>query len=89
MKNKITVLSSCHKKDVLGTGEFLQVTVSTLHCLKIFNALISITVSLPTRPSGEQPRNGNSGLTQNPVVDTHVFVAISYVNMAFGSLSRP
>ena len=91
MKNKITVLSSCPKKDVLalviiwmgvlqdtlpifyfkalpqrtflGTGEFLQVTVSALYCLKIFNALISTTVSLPTKPSGEQPRNGNSGLT--------------------------
>ena len=116
MKNKITVLSSCHK-DVLALVIIrmgvLQDTLSIFYfkalptknilrhwrvfarnCLytvlfKDFQCLISTTVSLPTRSSGEQPSNGNSGLTQNPVGDTLVFVAISYFTMAFGSLSRP
>ena len=123
MQNKITVLSSCHKRDVLvlviirmgvlqdtlpifyfkalPTKDILRqwrvfasdclytVLFKDFQCLDLYNSVIANKTMENWRRTGEQPRNGNSGLTQNPVGDTLVFVAISYFTMAFGSLSRP
>ena len=45
--------------------------------------------NLSSGPSGEQPRNGNFGLTQNPVSWTFALVCSYYLRTASGSLSRP
>ena len=79
----------CLLRTSLGTGEADAVTVCTLYSLKILRDLISMTVSSPTRPSGEQPRKGNFGFTHNPDERTFLPVSFSYLRMAFASLLRP
>ena len=54
-------LKHCLLRTLLTTGDVEDVTAYELYCLRIFRVLILSTVSLPTRPSGEQPRNGNLG----------------------------
>ena len=73
----------------MGTTDVADVICSTLYSFRSFKAFISTTVSSSTRPSGEQPRKGNLGLTHSPQRRTFTLKALSYFSMAFASLAKP
>lgn len=64
-------------------------TACTEYCLKIFKDLILVTVSLPTRLSGEQVRKGSLGSTHNPEQHTFFEVSSLCLRIALDSPSRP
>ena len=63
-------------------------TACTEYCLKIFKDLISVTVSLPTRLSGEQVRKGSLG-SHNPEQHTLFEVSSLCLTIGLDSPSRP
>ena len=75
----------------MGTRDVGNTTVATLYSFKIFRALISTTVPSLTRPSGEEPRKGNLGLTHNPEAGVNFHAGDTLIGfcMALASLSRP
>ena len=64
-------------------------TACTEYCLKIFKDLILVTVSLPTRLSGEQVRKGSLGSTHNSEQHTLFEVSSLCLRIALDSPSRP